>query len=116
MILLATLLIIIAVILPTEIITLLTPLILFGCTALVKWLYPKMPGWLILSVVVPVLSVLAALIVTLIIPGLGFFIHVALGLLSVFVAELIRQFQQGNNKNTEPVKKMAKKKPTTNKK
>ena len=62
----------IAVILPMEIIALLAPLVVFGVTELVKYVLPKLPGWAILSAVVPLLSVIAAFIATLIIPGIGF--------------------------------------------
>lgn len=34
---------IIMAILPTEIVALLEPLVVFGCTALVKWALPKIP-------------------------------------------------------------------------
>ena len=92
---------IILAILPTEIITLLAPLVVYGVTELVKFILPKLPGWAILTGVVPLLSVVAAFIATLIIPGLGFAVQVVLGLLSVFVAEAIRQFKQGNNKSSK---------------
>jgi len=88
----------IAQVLPIEIINLLAPLVVWAAVQAFKWALPKVPGWAILSVVVPVLSALAAWIATLIAPESSFVLQVVLGLLSVFVAELVRQFGQGNNK------------------
>lgn len=90
------LLVIIAQVLPTEIIALLAPIVVYAVTYVVKWALPKIPGWTIVSIVVPGLSVLAAFIATLLVPGLSFLIQVVLGLLAVFVANLIKQFGEIN--------------------
>ena len=89
---------IIAEILPIEIINLLAPVIVWVAVQAFKWLLPKVPGWAILSIAVPALSALAAWLVSFISPESSFLLQVVLGLLSVFIAEIIRQFQQGNNR------------------
>ncbi len=88
----------IAQVLPLEIINLLAPVVVWVAVKAFKWLLPKVPGWTILSIVVPALSAVAAWIVSLISPESSFLLQVILGLLSVFIAEIIRQFQQGNNR------------------
>jgi len=85
---------IIAQVLPIEIILLLAPIVVYAVTFVVKWALPKIPGWAIVSVVVPVLSAIAAWVATMVNPELSFWLQVGLGLISVFVNELIKQFQQ----------------------
>ena len=87
-------LVIIAQIVPIEIINIIAPLVVFGATAVVKWGMPKLPGWTIVSVVVPALSLIVAWVVTMINPELSFVLHVILGLLAVFINEIIRQLGQ----------------------
>jgi len=84
-------------VLPTELIALLAPVVVFGVTYLVKWAIPKLPGWTVVSIVVPLLSVIVAWVAQLLVPGLSFLLQVVLGLLAVFINELIRQLQQGNS-------------------
>ena len=85
---------IIAQVLPIEIILLLAPIVVYAVTFVVKWALPKIPGWAIVSVVVPVLSAIAAWVATMVNTELSFWLQVGLGLISVFVNELIKQFQQ----------------------
>jgi len=85
---------IIAQIVPIEIITLFAPLVIFAATELVKWLLPKLPGWAVVSLIVPVLSLIAAWIAQSIVPGLAFWPQVIFGLLAVFINELIKQLKQ----------------------
>ena len=85
---------IIAQIVPVEIITLFAPLVIFAATELVKWLLPKLPGWTIVSLIVPLLSITAAWLAGLIVPGLAFWPQVIFGLLAVFINELIKQLKQ----------------------
>jgi len=87
---------IIAQVLPIEIILLLAPIVVYAVTFVVKWAIPKIPGWAIVSVVVPVLSAIAAWVATMVNPEASFILQVFLGLLAVFVSELIKQFQQIN--------------------
>lgn len=89
----------IAQILPSEVINLLAPIVVWSAVQLFKWALPKVPGWAILSVVVPLLSAIAAWIATIVAPETSFLLQVLLGLIATFIAELIRQFQQGNNKS-----------------
>jgi hypothetical protein len=72
---------------------LLAPLVVFGVTELVKILLPKLPGWSIVGVVVPALSALAAIIANLTV-GSAFVTQLIIGLLAVFINELIRQLKQ----------------------
>jgi len=85
---------IIAQVLPIEIILLLAPIVVYAVTFVVRWALPKIPGWAIVSVVVPVLSAIVAWVATMINPEASFLLQVILGLLAVFVNELIKQFQQ----------------------
>lgn len=85
---------VIAQVVPLDIINLIVPIIVFAATALVRWGLPQLPGWTIVSVVVPLLSVVAAWVATLVIPESSFFLQVVLGLLAVFVNEILKQFRQ----------------------
>jgi len=85
-------------ILPTELIAVLTPVVVYAAVQLFKLVLPKIPGWALLSIVVPALSALIAWITQLLTAGgLGFWLQLVLGLLAVFVNELIKQIQQGND-------------------
>ena len=72
----------------------LTPFIVWGVTAIVKKIKPLVPGWVLVSVVVPLLSVALALAGNY--AGNNIFIQFGLGLLAVFIAELLKQIKQGN--------------------
>jgi hypothetical protein len=85
---------IIAQIVPTEIVVLFAPLVIFAAAELVKWLLPKLPGWSIVSLIVPLLSLISAWLITAVVPGSTFWPTVLFGLLAVFVNELIRQLKQ----------------------
>jgi len=85
---------VIAQVLPSELIILLAPLVVFAVTYLIKWLIPKIPGWTIVSIIVPLFSVIAAWVAQMINPELSFWLQVGLGLISVFVAEIIKQLSQ----------------------
>lgn len=79
----------------TELVTLFAPLVIFGVTEVIKYFLPtlqaKIPGWLVISFVVPGLSMLLAYLV----PNaeFGFWLQVGYGLGAVFVREIINQFQ-----------------------
>ncbi|GJQ43999.1 MAG: hypothetical protein JETCAE03_34970 [Ignavibacteriaceae bacterium] len=87
------LLAVIAQVLPSEVIALLAPIVVFAATQFVKWVLPKLDGWIIVTIIVPLLSVIAAWLAQLIVP-VAFWPQVLLGLLAVFVAELIKQLGQ----------------------
>ena len=87
-------LVVLTQIIPLDIIMLIAPIIVFAATALVRWGLPQLPGWTIVSVVVPLLSVVAAWVATLVSPESSFFTQVVLGLLAVFVNEILKQFKQ----------------------
>jgi len=85
-------------VLPTELIAVLTPVVVFGAVQLLKLVLPKIPGWALLAIVVPVLSAVVAWISQIIVGGvIGFWAQVGLGLLAVFVNELLKQIRQGND-------------------
>lgn len=77
-----------------QIILYLTPAIVYLATELVKWLLPRLQGWLIVSIIVPVLSLLAAYLTSFIIQGDNIWLQAFIGLLAVFVNELIKQLKQ----------------------
>lgn len=78
----------------TELITLLTPLIVFGAVELVKWALPKVPGWVVVGIIVPALSAAVTLIAEMLTGATGFWAQFGLGFLAVFVNELVRQLRQ----------------------
>lgn len=74
----------------TDLIVILTPLVVWGATELLKYALPKISGWIIVTLVVPILSLIAAYIA----PLLGasdFWVQFGVGLLAVFVNELKKQ-------------------------
>jgi hypothetical protein len=78
-----------------DFISLLTPLVVYGVTELVKWAIPKIPGWLIVSFLVPLFSIAVTWISGLLSsPEMNFWIQVAYGLLAVFIREILHQFSQ----------------------
>ncbi len=77
-----------------QLIQILTPLVVFGVVELVKWVMPKVPGWVVVAVVVPFLSAGVALITDMLTGASGFWAQFAWGFLAVFVNELLRQLKQ----------------------
>lgn len=77
-----------------QIILILTPLIVFLVTELVKYLLPKVSGWIVISIFVPIVSLVAAWVSSMVISGDNFWAQAGIGLLAVFVNELIRQLKQ----------------------
>jgi hypothetical protein len=79
----------------TELVNLFAPLVIFGATEAIKYLLPtistKIPGWLVISFIVPALAAILALLLPN--PALGFWLQVGYGLLAVFIREVITQFQ-----------------------
>lgn len=57
-------------------------------------LFPKVQGAWIVAVLVPLLSLAAAYLATLIVPTAGFWTQLLLGLAATFVRELITQLQK----------------------
>ncbi len=74
------------------IVTMLSPLVVFGATALVKWLLPQIQGKWIVTAIVPVLSLIAAYLGTLIEPNASFWVQVVLSLAATWVREVISQW------------------------
>lgn len=77
-----------------ELVTILTPLVVYGVVELVKYLAPKIPGWLIVSFAVPLLSAAVTFVSQWLMGATGFWAQFGFGFLAVFVNELIRQLKQ----------------------
>lgn len=91
---------IMAVILVTDLINILSPLVVFGVT----WLVGKLvtvPGWVVVMVIVPALSLLAAWLAEVMgATGLSFWAQFGINLVAVTVNEAIKQIGQGNKTST----------------
>lgn len=74
----------------TDLIVILTPLVVWGATELIKYALPKVSGWVIVTLVVPLLSLGAAYIAPLLVET-DFWLQFGVGLLAVFVNELKKQ-------------------------
>jgi len=81
---------------PTELIVVLTPVVVYLAVQLFKVITPVLPGWVLVSIVVPIASALIAWITQLLSAGgdVGFWAQVVLGLLAVFINEIIKQINQ----------------------
>ena len=91
------------IIFPEQLIEILVPVIVWLAAGFVNWLKAKLGttgfgGTVLITLVVPVLSLAASYVATLINPELSFLPMFLLGLLSVFVNELIKQWQQSLKK------------------
>jgi hypothetical protein len=78
----------------TEIILAFTPLVVFFATQAVKWALGKVSGWVVVTIIVPALSLIVAWVSGLVIGELNLFPQVGVGLLAVFINELYRQLKQ----------------------
>lgn len=91
---------------PEDVIQWLTPVLVFGVTALVVWVRPLLPGWAIL-VLVQALIQFASWLTGFLDGELSFVLRAVAGLALVGVNEFIRQLTQGNtqtvNGQTVPV-------------
>lgn len=82
------------VIIAAELVTIFSPLVVYGATYVVKKLLPNVAGWVVLMLIVPLLSLAVAWITELIAnPDLTFWAQFAYGLLAVFVNELFKQLK-----------------------
>ena len=76
---------------------LLTPLVVYGVTEIVKITLPAIKGWGIVAIVVPALGFAATLVTNLVTTaGPAWYVQFGLSLLAVFVNEMLRQVKQGN--------------------
>ena len=82
----------------TLIVTILTPLVVYGATWVIGTFLPKIPSVLITTLVVPVLSGVAALIATLLGSTNPWYIQLALG----FAATFVHEFQNNVGKALPP--------------
>ncbi|MBK7380478.1 MAG: hypothetical protein IPJ03_22455 [Ignavibacteriales bacterium] len=91
---------ILAVILVTDLINILSPLVVFGVTWLVGRI-ATVQGWVVVMVIVPALSLLAAWLAEVMgATGLSFWAQFGINLVAVFVNEAIRQIGQANKTST----------------
>jgi hypothetical protein len=77
-----------------ELVTILTPLVVYGVIELVKLATAKIPGWVIVSIGVPLLSAAVTYVSTLLTGATAFWQQFAFGFLAVFVSELIKQLKR----------------------
>lgn len=84
-----------------------TPLIIFGVTWLVKKIKPTLMGWNVVWVVIPILSLIATSILTLIDQAASFWSQLLWNFLSVAVAQLIIQLGEAKRlQNTSAKNKL----------
>ena len=76
-----------------QIILLLTPVIVWIVTWMVKNLFSKLPGWAVVGIVVPLISLALALITNAISIGDNFWLQLAIGVIAVFINEIKKQVQ-----------------------
>ena len=74
-----------------QIILLLTPVIVWIVTWMVKNLFSKLPGWAVVGIVVPIISLILALITNAISIGDNFWLQLAVGVIAVFIHEIKKQ-------------------------
>lgn len=74
---------------PTELVTYLLPFVVYIVTAIVKALGPKLPGWVVVSLVVPALSAIGSYVGTLVAPGSSWLVAFGVGLSATFINELV---------------------------
>lgn len=82
-----------------QIILMLTPIVVWVVTQLVKFLKPKISGWVLTGIVVPLLSIAITVVTQFVGVPTDFLKQVLIGLLAVFLQELFKQFSQGNDKS-----------------
>lgn len=94
------LLLVIAQLIPNDIIALLMPVVVWLATTAANWIKEKVTGGsfggtIVVTLIVPVLSLAAAWVAEQILnPGLDFWVLVALGILGTFFNEFIKQWTQ----------------------
>ncbi|MBK8609088.1 MAG: hypothetical protein IPL84_03875 [Chitinophagaceae bacterium] len=87
-----------------QIILMLTPVIVWAATQLVKLVKPKISGWVLTGLVVPLLSIAITIIAQYVGVGGDFIVQVVVGLLAVFLQELFKQFNQGNDQSKTAIR------------
>ena len=76
-----------------QIILLVTPVIVWVVTWMVKNLFSKLPGWAVVGIVVPLISLALALITNAIAIGENFWLQLAVGVIAVFINEVKKQIK-----------------------
>ena len=79
---------------PEMLSVLLSPIIVFGATALVKWAFPELAGKWIVSAIVPLLSAGAALISSIVVPEGSFWGALVVNLAATWIREVINQWMK----------------------
>lgn len=91
--------VLLAGVLPEELIAILMPVVVWVASGFVNWLKAKLGtsgfgGTVLVTLVVPILSLVLSWLASLILPDMNFWLLFFLGLLSVFINEVIKQWQQ----------------------
>ena len=76
-----------------QIILLVTPIIVWVVTWMVKNLFSKLPGWAVVGIVVPVISLALALITNVLTIGDNFWLQLVVGVIAVFINEVKKQIK-----------------------
>ena len=76
-----------------QIILLVTPVIVWVVTWMVKNLFSKLPGWAVVGIVVPVISLALALITNVMAIGDNFWLQLVVGVIAVFINEVKKQIK-----------------------
>ena len=79
-----------------QLLEVLTPIIIWAITQVVKYVKPNISGWILVGVVVPLLGAALTAINTFALGNQSWLIQFALGFVAVAIAELIKQFKQAN--------------------
>jgi hypothetical protein len=84
-----------AVITPETVVLILTPVVIYLVTYLIDKYLVRIPSGMIPAILVPVLSLAAAWLASLIIPETNFWLRCGAGLLAVFIAEIMKRVAPG---------------------
>lgn len=83
----------------TQILLWLTPFVVWIVTELVKLVKPLISGWVLITIVVPLISIILTALGTLVIPNEKPIFQFVIGLLAVFLSQL--RIQLGGEKRAE---------------
>lgn len=85
----------------TQILLWLTPFIVWVVTELVKLIKPLLPGWVLVTIVVPSITIILTALSSVVIPNEKPILQFVLGLLAVFLSQLKKQLSERNEQKTE---------------
>ena len=76
-----------------QIVLLVTPVVVWIATWIVKNLFLRLPGWAVVGIVVPVISLALALITNVMAIGDNFWLQLVVGVIAVFINEVGKQIK-----------------------